>query len=206
MLWKPIGEIICWQECTTPAVRDELRAALPGYDHETFADRNLGPGMNTMSWRRDTLRLVSAEFRKGSEPKEGVSPTRYVNWLVLEHLGTGQQLAAVNCHFVSKAFWDPPEPDAEWRKEQWHNNMRVLREVITELRADDLPVMVGGDFNRAVWDLIGPDLVEPRYREGRPTVDRVAVTTDIEVVSSRLGLRSGSNHQPVIAELVLPVV
>jgi endonuclease/exonuclease/phosphatase family metal-dependent hydrolase len=202
--WKPIGDVICWQECTTSAVRDDLRATLPDFDHETFADRDLGPGMNTMSWRRGTLRVLKAEFRKGSEARPNVSPARFVNWLVLEHIATGTRFAAVNCHFVSKAFSDPPEPDAEWRKEQWHNNMRVLREVITELRTAGLPVLVGGDFNRAVWDLIGPSMVEPRYRDGRPTVDRVAVTTDIKVVSSRLGLRNGSDHQPVIAEVLIP--
>lgn len=204
MQWKPIGEVICWQECITPAVRAELRDALPNFDHETFADRDLGPGMNTMSWRRDTLRLIEANFRKGSDSRPNVSPTRYVNWLVLEHRATARRFAAVNCHFVSKAFRDPPEADTEWRKEQWHNNMRVLREVIAELRTAGLPVLVGGDFNRAVWDLIGPGLIEPRYREGGPTVDRVAVTPEIKVASSRLGLRNGSNHQPVIAEVLIP--
>lgn len=132
---------------------------------------------------------------KASEPREGVSPTRYVTGLPLEPVDGGDPFGVLDCHFVSKPW------STAWRAEQWANNMRVLRETIHDLRSQGMPVLVGGDFNRATWDLIGPNMVEPRFLSPGPTVDRIAVTKDVTVLSSRPGPKNGSNHFAVIARL-----
>ncbi len=194
-----MADVICWQECINAEVRARLRRALPDFDHATFNGRDLGPGMNSISWRRSKVRIVGEPTSvHASDARAFVSPERFVNGVVLEAIGGGQRFAALNVHFISL-----PSASA-FRAEQWANNMRVLRETIHDLRARGLPVLVGGDFNRQTWDLIGPPMVEPRYRDEGPTVDRIVVTPEVTVLRSWLGLRNGSNHQPVIARLTIP--
>lgn len=204
MSWKPIADVICWQECTDPGVRDELAAELPEYDHETFADRVFGPGMNTISWRRGKFRLVDSGFVEASESRENVSPTRYVCWVILEHIASGVSMAVINCHFVVAWNVRPGDPNKAWRHEQWANNLRVLRTVVKTMRIQGLPVLVGGDLNRAEWDVISPDLVEPRYwDEPNPLVDRIAVSRDVKVLDSRTGPQNGSDHFSIHARVLV---
>lgn len=205
-MWKPIADVICWQECSNAEVRDSLRAALPApWGHVTFNDLDLGPGMNSISFRADKFRLVAKGHRRASEPRTNVSPARYACWVILEHIATGTEFAVINCHFVSKAFFNPPASDSEWRQLQWMSNRTVLREVVGEL-STRYPVLVGADVNRQLWDCLSRNLVEPRYVEAPkgPTVDRIAVTKDVTVLDSRLGPKNGSDHYAVHARVRLP--
>ncbi|WP_109507366.1 endonuclease/exonuclease/phosphatase family protein [Nocardioides speluncae] len=203
MLWKPIGDVICWQECINAEVRADLARTLP-YHHVTFNDDDFGPGMNSISYRPDLFRLVAFDSEKASEARAGVSPARFVCWVILEHIATGVRFAVVNVHFISGAFRIPPPLNVVWRLAQWFNNRRVLRRVVGDLRARGLPVLVGGDPNRKRWDILGAGLVEPRYTDAGPTVDRIAVSADVTVESARLGPKNGSDHFAVIARLHLP--
>lgn len=146
--------------------------------------------MNSISFDPKAVRLTNRDHRKASEAKFRVSPARFVCWVELDVKGF--PVAVVNCHFISKPHSDP------WRLEQWRNNRRVLREVHAELEARGFYVVVLGDVNVAKWDVLSPDLMEPRYREGGPTVDRVALGAGVTATGFHLGTNGGSNHQPII--------
>jgi len=189
--FRPLASIVCWQELSNGEIRDRLRADLPGYDHATFNDAPLGPGMNSISWDRTFESAEIGRAYRASEPKAGVSPARFVTVQPLRHGTTGLKVAAINTHFVSLPNSDP------WRATQWRNHLSILAEVIAEVRAKGYVPLVGCDINKARWDLI-PGLMEPRFEP--LTVDRIGVPADIKA-TARLGTRGGSNHQPVIAKL-----
>lgn len=178
-------------------VRDDLVSTLPTYGHVTFNRNDFGPGMNSISYRRDLFRLVSSGFEQACEGRSGVAPARFVCWAVFEHIASGIRFVVINVHFT-KVVDDEHE---EWRRQQWNRNLTALRAVVARFRARGLSVLVGGDLNRQVWDIVGEGLIEPRYVEPPkgPTVDRIAVSRDVHVESSRLGPQNGSKHFSVIA-------
>lgn len=182
-------------------VRDDLTGTLPTYGHVTFNWNDFGPGMNSISYRRDLFRLVSSGFERASEGRLNVAPARFVCWVVFEHIASGRRFVVINVHFT-KVIADE---HGAWRRQQWNRNLTVLRAVVARFRAQGLPVLVGGDLNRQVWDIVGEGLVEPRYVEPPkgPTVDRIAVSRDVTVLDSRLGPQNGSKHFSVIARLVI---
>lgn len=199
--FRPLADIVLWQELSDPEDRGILVVTLLDYDHAIYNDAEFGPGMNSISWDMGVFDLDADParpgkrraplFRRASEDKLGVSPARFVTYALLRHKATGLRVAAINCHFISKPRSDP------WRAEQWANNLRVLGNVIRDVTADGYVPLVGGDLNLAVWDLI-PGLTEPRFEP--LTVDRIGVPAGVKA-TARLGTNGGSNHQPVIATL-----
>lgn len=150
--------------------------------------------MNSFSWDPDAVVLDGRPwFERASEGRAGVSPARFVCVLPARIVGTDVRMAVINCHFISKPNSDP------WRTAQWNNNMRVLLEVIDKVTAQGRLPIVLGDFNKKAADLI-PGLVD--LPTDPLTIDRIGVPASVKGVVE-LGTKAGSDHQPVIAHLVI---
>lgn len=142
------------------------------------------------------FRKVAQGWRRASEGKAGITPAGFVTWVGLVSIDGAVKVAGISVHFIAKAWFDPPEPDAAWRQEQWTAYLGVLLDVVAELEADGFAVVVAGDVNRSIRDVI-PGMVE------RPTtgVDRVAVGHRCEIISARKLDREGSDHLQLVADI-----
>lgn len=78
-----------------------------------------------------------------------VSPGRIATWAILAHPHPrAGRFAVVNVHYVSGAFSNPGQRGEAWRDLQWDVGHQAVAALVKDLRADGLPVMGGGDFNR----------------------------------------------------------
>ena len=124
----------------------------------------------------------------------------------------GRRLRFYTVHTVAPLGVDRP---------RWRAQLRWIDEA---LRREDGPLVVAGDFNatryhRSFRRLLSDRLVDAHERRGRGwattwpwgywlpplmRLDHVLVSPDIGVRSVREGLGHGSDHRPIIAELVPP--
>ena len=107
-------------------------------------------------------------------------------------------------------------------REPWINEMRRITDAV---RAEQLPVLMAGDFNatwghRAMRRLLDAGLVDAAAARGRPfqmtwrqgrllppltRIDRVLTTDGLAVVAIRTGDGRGSDHRPIVADVVRTV-
>jgi Endonuclease/Exonuclease/phosphatase family len=143
--FEPFAGVIGWQEVNDPVDRDKMRTGLgSGYAHYLPPD---APAKAVpISWRTPRFELVSAGSVRTHEGEAGVTPARYVNWVILQINGTTSRFIVVNTHFISGAWSDHPE-----RQARWLQHYQILQDKVAELRANHpgKPVFVLGDFNRA---------------------------------------------------------
>lgn len=142
--FEPFAGVIGWQEVNDPADRDKMRNRLGGdYAHYVPPD---GPAKAVpISWRVPRFQLMSAGSVRTHGGEAGVTPARYVNWVILRAGGAGPRFIVVNTHFISGAWSKHPERQARWLR-----HYDVLREKVAQLRRNhpNLPIFVVGDFNR----------------------------------------------------------
>jgi hypothetical protein len=188
--FKPIGDVIGWQEMNSPADRDRLRRALPGYDH--FVPKAAPARAVPISWRKDKFKIVKARAVLTHKGEAGVTPNRYVNWALLEHRSEKQRFIVINTHFISGAWSGHPERQGRWLK-----HADKLREVIGDQHGKhpELPIFVVGDFNRArALDL--PSTVEyirVKGAKGTP-IDQSYATRSVRNTRAERLKRFGSDH------------
>ncbi|WP_424186431.1 hypothetical protein ACOBQX_01095 [Actinokineospora sp. G85] len=137
--------VIGWQEVESVAARDKLRARL-GAEYKTYWAPDDPARSIPISYRADRFTLLSSGSVRTHPGEAGVTPARYVNWVVLQVAGSGPRLIVVNTHFISGAWSGKPERQARWLR---HRD--VIKAEVATLRArhPDLPLFVVGDFNRA---------------------------------------------------------
>lgn len=188
--FKPIGDVIGWQEMNTSADRSRLRKKLPAYDH--FFPKQ-GPARAVpISWRKDKFKLVKAAAVLTHKGEARVTPNRYVNWALLERRANGQRFVMINTHFISGAWSGHPERQGRWLK-----HAGKLREVVKNRHAKhpELPIFVVGDFNRPrTVDLPGTvDYVRVKGVKGVPIDQAYATRSVRNTLVDRLE-RFGSDH------------
>ncbi|OLF13170.1 hypothetical protein BLA60_05770 [Actinophytocola xinjiangensis] len=136
--------VIGWQEVNDPVDRDKMRNRLgSGYAHYLPPD---GPAKAVpISWRTPRFSLVGSGSVRTHGGEAGVTPARYVNWVILRITGTDTRFIVVNTHFISGAWSGHPERQARWNK-----HYEVLRDKVAQLRRDHpaMKVFVLGDMNR----------------------------------------------------------
>jgi len=143
--FEPFAGVIGWQEVNDPVDRDKMRARLGGdYAHYLPPD---GPAKAVpISWRTPRFSLVDSGSVRTHGGEAGVTPARYVNWVILRINGTDTRFIVVNTHFISGAWSGHPQ-----RQARWLTHYEVLRDKVAQLRAahPGLNIFVLGDFNRA---------------------------------------------------------
>jgi endonuclease/exonuclease/phosphatase family metal-dependent hydrolase len=136
--------VIGWQEVNDPEDRRKLDNRL-GAEYNTFYPAD-GPAKAVpISWRVERFAKVGQGSVRTHGGEAGVTPARYVNWVILELRGTGTRFIVVNTHFISGAWSGHPE-----RQARWNTHYQVLHDTVARLRQNhpNKPVFVLGDFNR----------------------------------------------------------
>jgi hypothetical protein len=142
--FEPFAGVIGWQEVTDPEDRTKLDNQL-GAEYATFYPAD-GPAKAVpISWRVERFQKVGSGSIRTHAGEAGVTPARYVNWVVLEIRGTAKRFIVVNTHFISGAWGAHPE-----RQERWNLHYQILYDKVAQLRQShpDKPIFVVGDFNR----------------------------------------------------------
>lgn len=93
----PHGDLIGWQEVETPAQLAAVRA-LPGFT--TYAPAG-SASFIPISWRTSLFTLLGSGSRRVHGGVAHVTPSRYVNHVVLLHRKSGATITRVNTHVVS---------------------------------------------------------------------------------------------------------
>ncbi|RKH44243.1 endonuclease/exonuclease/phosphatase family protein [Corallococcus sicarius] len=188
--FRPLADVIGWQEVSTAEGHSKL-GAMEFYDHfRPGAERLDARNSIAISWRRNKYEKTGDGSRITHGGEAGVTPARFVNWVVLKNLETGAKLAFVNTHYISGA-WNGEHPE---RQERWRTHNAVVREVVAELRGRDLPVVLVGDFNRALsQDIPGMNHLRTAGVDGVP-IDQIYVSVGIGTGPAERLEKFGSDH------------
>ncbi|NOJ91368.1 hypothetical protein D7W82_04210 [Corallococcus sp. CA049B] len=187
---KPLADIIGWQEVDTAEGHSKL-GAMDAYAHFRPGDDRLDARNSiAISWRKNKFEKTGDGSRLTHGGEAGVTPSRFVNWVVLKNLETGAKLAFINTHYISGA-WNGEHPE---RQERWRTHNTVVREVVAELRGRGLPVVLVGDFNRALsQDIPGMNHLNTAGVSGVP-IDQIYVTVGIGTGPAERLEKYGSDH------------
>ncbi len=136
---KPLADVIGWQEVNTDEGHSKL-GALEYYDHYHPGENRLDARNSIpISWRKNKYEKTGDGSRLTHGGEAGVTPSRFVNWVVLKNKDTGAKLAFINTHYISGA-WNGEHPE---RQERWRTHNDVVREVVAELLGRGQPGGVG---------------------------------------------------------------
>ena len=138
-----LGGLIGWQEIGEKADHAAVGKACPpkawDQEHKTLAV--------PISTKKRYWTVVDRGRVKTHNGLAGVSPTRYVTWVVLQDRKK-KKFALVNTHYVSGAWNSKPKKQKKWRQDQWRKHWKKQQEVIADLLSADISVLGTGDFNR----------------------------------------------------------
>jgi endonuclease/exonuclease/phosphatase (EEP) superfamily protein YafD len=183
--------VIGWQEVTDPADRTKLDNRL-GAEYATFYPPD-GPAKAVpISWRVERFQKVGSGSVRTHEGEAGVTPARYVNWVILELRGSGTRFIVVNTHFISGAWSGHPE-----RQARWNRHYQVLRDKVAELRQNhpQQPVFVIGDFNRHLaMGMPAPIQYVPVQGGGQVPLDHMYAPSNISHGQVQRQPMWGSDH------------
>ncbi|RKH34570.1 hypothetical protein D7Y13_35880 [Corallococcus praedator] len=188
--FKPLADIIGWQEVDTSEGHTKL-GALEFYDHFRPGESRLDARNSiAISWRRNKYEKTGDGSRLTHGGEAEVTPSRFVNWVVLKNKETGAKLAFVNTHYISGA-WNGEHPE---RQERWRTHNAVVHEVVADLRGRGLPVVLVGDFNRPLsQDIPGMNHLRTAGVEGVP-IDQIYVLQGIGTGPAERLEKFGSDH------------
>ncbi|GMU03509.1 hypothetical protein KH5H1_76310 [Corallococcus caeni] len=186
----PLADVIGWQEVDTAEGHNKL-GALENYNHfRPGEDRLDARNSIAISWRKNKFEKTGDGSRLTHGGEAGVTPARFVNWVVLKNLTTGAKLAFINTHYISGA-WNGEHPE---RQERWRTHNAVVREVVAELLGRGLPVVLVGDFNRALsQDIPGMNHLRTAGVDGVP-IDQIYVKVGIGTGPAQRLAKDGSDH------------
>ena len=197
------ASVICWQEAEGRRCRKRVRH-LEGYAHyppRAESGGRLGPGRNTISWRRDTWRFLGGGYKlAGYGGMFGHLPL-YVVWVRLEHRETGEQVVVINVHYPNGA-WAAEDgrrnrPFTKRRRAEWHDYDDVVEWRVRHAHKHGRHVVVGGDTNRHRWGVL-PVPEAGRTVAHQPGYDRLA--SDFELIDVEHLSGRGSDHRRIRAE------
>ncbi|MEH3034651.1 MAG: hypothetical protein PGN07_11640 [Aeromicrobium erythreum] len=142
---RPLADVIGWQEVDTAAGQQKLDA-LAGY--ATFRPRpaeGAAAAANAVpiSWKRSVFEKTGSGFVRTHPGESGVTPSRFVTWVVLKHRESGKKLGFVNTHYISGAWSGKPA-----RQQRWLDHNKAVKQVVADLTARGITVALSGDFNR----------------------------------------------------------
>ena len=150
--------VIGWQEIHhtyRPSIR-ALASFTTYWPGKRFsADANAVP----ISWRTRRFKLIASGVKRTHFGRPGVTPARYIAWVVLEDVATGERHWRINTHYISAAWSRHPE-----RRPLWEKHDRKLAKIVLRLIWEHGPNgVIGADFNR---DIGSPRLTGIARRNG----------------------------------------
>jgi hypothetical protein len=189
--FEPFAGVIGWQEVNEPADRTKLNNRL-GAEYTTFYPADDPAKAVPISWRVERFQKLGSGSVRTHGGEAGVTPARYVNWVVLEIRGTDKRFIVVNTHFISGAWSDHPE-----RQARWNLHYEVLFDKVAQLRRNhpEKPLFVVGDFNRhRAMAMPSPVRYVPVEGGGDEPLDHMYAPTDISHTLTERLPTWGSDH------------
>jgi hypothetical protein len=201
-----LGGHIGWQEVegdtADPGVVTE---ALPPTEWgHYFGDE--GSGL-VLSWLKSRFRVVDMGMVKTHDGRAGVTPNRFVQWGIFDHVPTGIRFARTNSHAINGGF-NLTGHDAldEWRRTHWWRHMAYHIGVVLEFTVRDIPVIGGGDMNRDKYEFLlnhvtyDNDFAQPTHDTGSVfdyVFHRNSSTVRWQVDDRQVTRGLGSDHDAV---------
>ncbi|MFP2924203.1 peptidoglycan-binding protein [Pyxidicoccus sp. 3LG] len=200
------GDLIGWQEIGPSRYFDAIKGLGKEWGHYMPKDGNLRIPV-PISWKKSEWDLQDAGFKRTHNGQAKVSPHRYITWVKLKHKETGEEVVRLNTHLVSGAWTKSKQdrPSTPWRQEMWKKHMAQLDAMVERFEKQGHKVVVGGDFNRNGYKVLGNDVVYDNKlnvgTHGRSTLDYLMHTRDreLEHVRTRYERRLHSDHDAVVA-------
>lgn len=197
------GSLIGWQEIGPERYFEAIKKLGPDWGHYMPHDGGLHIP-TPISWKKSVWKKEDAGFLKTHHGRAKVSPNRYITWVKLKNRATGQEVVRVNTHLVSGA-WGAHKPTTAWRREMWKTHMQKLDALVADFKRQGLPVIVGGDFNRDSFEVLGPKVGYDNKlnvgTHGRSTYDYLMHTRskDLQRLGGRVQHAYASDHDAVVA-------
>ncbi|MFT3714213.1 MAG: hypothetical protein QM817_41650 [Archangium sp.] len=202
------GSLIGWNEISPARYFKAIRNLGPEWGHYMPHDGGLHIP-NPISWKKDQWKLEDAGFVKTHPGKAKVSPNRYITWAKLKNKASGQEIVRINTHLVSGAFSHGHRPTTEWRQKMWATHMRKLDALVKKFEDKGLTVIVGGDFNRDSFKVMGNRMAYDNKlnvgTHGRSTYDYLMHSKNghLRRIGGRVMGNYASDHDAVVARYAL---
>jgi endonuclease/exonuclease/phosphatase (EEP) superfamily protein YafD len=163
---------------------------------------------NPISWKKDVWAKEDAGFERTHHGLAKVSPNRHITWVKLKNRASGQEIVRVNTHLVSGA-WGEHKPTTAWRREMWKVHMQKLDALVSRFESQGLQVIVGGDFNRDSFEVLGKKVAYDNAlnvgTHGHSTYDYLMHTRGPHLTKLGAHVQHGyaSDHDAVVARYAL---
>lgn len=196
------GSVIGWNEISPDRYFKAIKDLGPEWGHYMPKDGNLRIP-NPISWKKDEWKLEGEGFLRTHHGKAKVSPNRYITWVKLKNKETGKTIVRMNTHLVSGA-WSEPKATTGWRREMWNIHMAKLHDLVARFEKKGYPVIVGGDFNRDSYKVLGNQVKYDNDlnvgTHGRSTYDYLMHTPNGSLKSKGTRVDHGfrSDHDSVV--------
>jgi hypothetical protein len=197
------GGLIGWQEIGPERYFAEIKKLGPDWGHYMPHDGGLHIP-NPISWKKSVWKKEDAGFLRTHHGLAKVSPNRYITWVKLKNRATGREIVRVNTHLVSGA-WGAHKPTTAWRREMWRTHMQKLDALVADFKRQGLAVIVGGDFNRDSFEVLGHRVAYDNKlnvgTHGRSTYDYLMHSRNAHLhrVGGRVEGGYASDHDAVVA-------
>lgn len=200
------GDLIGWQEIGPSRYFDAIKSLGKDWGHYMPKDGNLRIPV-PISWKKSEWDLKDAGFKRTHNGLAKVSPHRYITWAKLKNKESGEEVVRINTHLVSGAWTKGKldRPTTPWRQEMWKKHMAQLDAMVSRFEKQGLKVVVGGDFNRNHFKVLGNDVAYDNKlnvgTHGSSTYDYLMHTRDPELqhLRTRYERRLNSDHDAVVA-------
>lgn len=196
--------LIGWNEISPKRYFDAIKNLGPEWNHYMPHDGHLRIP-NPISWKKSIWKKEDAGFVKTHNGKAKVSPNRYITWVKLKSRATGKEVVRINTHTVSGGWSKGQRPTTAWRREMWHIHMQKLDHLVKHFEKQGLDVIVGGDFNRDSFHVLGKDVKYDNNlnvgTHGQSTYDYLMHTPskDLHKVEAHVSRGYASDHDAVVA-------
>jgi hypothetical protein len=199
--------LIGWNEISPNRYFEAIKNLGPNWGHYMPHDGGLRIP-NPISWKKSVWQKVGEGFIRTHHGLAKVSPNRYITWVKLKRRGTDEKIVRINTHLVSGA-WGKHKATTAWRREHWKIHMEKLRHLVAHFKAQGLTVIVGGDFNRDSFKVLGNQVAYDNKlnvgTHGRSTYDYLMHVRDGHL--KKLGVRVdhgyASDHDAVVGRYEL---
>lgn len=193
------ADVIGLQEMGSPARRQAVRQNLVNCDsckYAAFMPDTREQNATPILYKRNKFKLLSSGGRKVSDSTfvgaSGAGPSRlkakFVNYVELRHLVSGQVFYVLNSHAVPSVQGDGGGRNThhQARLRLYRQHMEGLTNMISAIKEEGVPVFSAGDFNvNYRRDSVVQDTLFPYYNMGQ---------LDVHASYERLGMPEGGTH------------
>lgn len=200
------GDLIGWQEIAPRRYFEAIRGLGKEWGHYMPRDGKM-PVAIPISWKKSEWSLKDAGFQRTHSGQPKVSPHRYITWVKLKNKRSGEEIIRINTHLVSGA-WSKKKadrPSTPWRQRMWELHMTKLTALVERFKEKGHKVVVGGDFNRDSYRLLGNKVAYDNDLHvgtlGGSTLDYLMHTVDPELkhLRTRYARKLHTDHDAVVA-------